>query len=93
VRRQGHPNRLVELKAGNSPIYEPGLDDLLVLFTDDLAGAVKGADIVLLAVGTPIRRGDGHATMTCQGPLLARLVGALFELLIPANQVDVVVGD
>jgi UDPglucose 6-dehydrogenase len=66
------PNRLAELKAGNSPIYEPGLDDLLarnmkakrLLFTDDLAGAVKGADIVLLAVGTPMRRGDGHADLS-----------------------------
>ena len=66
------PNRLAELKAGNSPIYEPGLDDLLarnmkakrLLFTDDLAGPVKGADIVLLAVGTPMRRGDGHADLS-----------------------------
>jgi UDPglucose 6-dehydrogenase len=66
------PNRLAELGAGNSPIYEPGLDDLLarnmkakrLLFTDDLAGAVKGADIVLLAVGTPMRRGDGHADLS-----------------------------
>ena len=66
------PNRLAELKAGNSPIYEPGLDDLLarnmkakrLLFTDDLGGAVKGADIVLLAVGTPMRRGDGHADLS-----------------------------
>ena len=66
------PNRLAELKAGNSPIYEPGLDDLLarnmkakrLLFTDDLAAAVKGADIVLLAVGTPMRRGDGHADLS-----------------------------
>jgi len=66
------PHRLAELKAGNSPIYEPGLDDLLarnmkakrLLFTDDLGGAVKGADIVLLAVGTPMRRGDGHADLS-----------------------------
>ena len=66
------PNRLAELNAGNSPIYEPGLDDLLarnmkakrLLFTEHLAGAVKGADIVLLAVGTPMRRGDGHADLS-----------------------------
>ncbi len=65
-------NRLAELKAGKSPIYEPGLDDLLarnmkakrLIFTDDLARAVKGADIVLLAVGTPMRRGDGHADLS-----------------------------
>jgi UDPglucose 6-dehydrogenase len=35
-----------------------------LLFTDDLAGAVEGADIVLLAVGTPMRRGDGHADLS-----------------------------
>jgi UDPglucose 6-dehydrogenase len=66
------PNRLAELQAGNSPIYEPGLDDLLarnmkakrLLFTEDLAGAVKCADIVLLAVGTPMRRGDGHSDLS-----------------------------
>ncbi len=64
--------RLAELKAGKSPIYEPGLDDLIarnmkakrLVFTDDLAHAVKGADIVLLAVGTPMRRGDGHADLS-----------------------------
>ncbi len=64
--------RLAELKAGKSPIYEPGLDDLIarnmkakrLVFTDDLAHAVKGADIVLLAVGTPSRRGDGHADLS-----------------------------
>ncbi len=65
-------SRLAELKAGKSPIYEPGLDDLVVrnmkakrlLFSDDLASAVKSAEIVLLAVGTPMRRGDGHADLS-----------------------------
>jgi UDPglucose 6-dehydrogenase len=64
--------RLAELKSGKSPIYEPGLDDLIarnmkakrLLFTDDLASAVKSADIVFLAVGTPMRRGDGHADLS-----------------------------
>ena len=64
--------RLAELRAGKSPIYEPGLDDLLarnmqvgrLLFTDVLGPAVEKADIVLLAVGTPMRRGDGHADLS-----------------------------
>jgi len=64
--------RLAELKAGKSPIYEPGLDDLLarnmqagrLLFTDAIGPAVEKADIVLLAVGTPMRRGDGHADLS-----------------------------
>ncbi len=65
-------NRLNEMKQGRSPIYEPGLDDLLVrnmqagrlLFSDDLGSAVSDADIVFLAVGTPMRRGDGHADLS-----------------------------
>ena len=64
--------RLAELKAGKSPIYEPGLDDLVarnmkagrLIFTNELRSAARDADIVLLAVGTPMRRGDGHADLS-----------------------------
>lgn len=64
--------RLADLKQGRSPIYEPGLDDLLernirsgrLIFSDDLASAVANADIVFLAVGTPMRRGDGYADLS-----------------------------
>ncbi|NOD64572.1 MULTISPECIES: UDP-glucose/GDP-mannose dehydrogenase family protein [unclassified Ruegeria] len=60
------------LKAGQVPIYEPGLDVLMaknvaagrLSFTTDLAAAVDGADAVFIAVGTPTRRGDGHADLT-----------------------------
>lgn len=60
------------LQAGKVPIYEPGLDVLMaknvaagrLSFTTDLANAVKGADAVFIAVGTPTRRGDGHADLT-----------------------------
>ena len=65
-------NRLNQLKSGKSPIFEPGLDDLLarnmsagrLQFGDDLGAAVNAADIVFLAVGTPMRRGDGYADLT-----------------------------
>jgi UDPglucose 6-dehydrogenase len=65
-------SRLAELKSGKSPIYEPGLDDLVernirsgrLIFTDALGPAAAGADIVLLAVGTPMRRGDGYADLS-----------------------------
>jgi len=65
-------SRLAEMKSGKSPIYEPGLDDLLqrnmsadrLRFTGELAAAVKTADIIFLAVGTPMRRGDGHADLS-----------------------------
>ena len=60
------------LKAGRMPIFEPGLEDLVannvkagrLSFTTDLKGAVAGADAVFIAVGTPSRRGDGHADLT-----------------------------
>ncbi len=60
------------LAEGRMPIYEPGLDRLVadnaregrLSFTTDLASAVAGADAVFLAVGTPTRRGDGHADLT-----------------------------
>ncbi|MEE3101758.1 MAG: UDP-glucose/GDP-mannose dehydrogenase family protein [Pseudomonadota bacterium] len=60
------------LRAGGVPIYEPGLDEMLarnaasgrLSFTTDLAEAVKGARAVFIAVGTPTRRGDGHADLT-----------------------------
>ena len=66
------PKRLQELDAGRSPIYEPGLDDLMqrnmqagrLQFTADLAGAVQDAAVVFLAVGTPMRRGDGYADLS-----------------------------
>ncbi|MBM3565905.1 MAG: UDP-glucose/GDP-mannose dehydrogenase family protein [Alphaproteobacteria bacterium] len=64
--------KIENLKKGVIPIFEPGLDDLVannvktgrLSFTTDLAGAVKGADAVFIAVGTPSRRGDGHADLS-----------------------------
>jgi len=67
-----NPERLKQMEEGRSPIYEPGLDDLMarniaagrLRFSGDLGPAVKSADIVFLAVGTPMRRGDGHADLS-----------------------------
>jgi len=64
--------RIRALERGEMPIYEPGLDDLAarnaragrLSFTTDLGQAVAGADAVFIAVGTPSRRGDGHADLT-----------------------------
>ena len=60
------------LEEGQMPIYEPGLEDLVkknvdsgrLTFTTDLSAAVAEADAVLIAVGTPSRRGDGHADLS-----------------------------
>jgi UDPglucose 6-dehydrogenase len=64
--------RVEQLKRNEMPIYEPGLDALVaknaaagrLSFTTDLAAAVDGADAVFIAVGTPSRRGDGHADLS-----------------------------
>ncbi|ATF20726.1 UDP-glucose dehydrogenase family protein [Phaeobacter gallaeciensis] len=64
--------KIARLQAGEVPIYEPGLEDLMarnvaagrLAFTDDLAAAVAEAEAVFIAVGTPTRRGDGHADLT-----------------------------
>ena len=64
------PAKIAALKRGEVPIFEPGLDDLMarnaerLSFTTDIAGAVGGADVVFIAVGTPSRRGDGEADLT-----------------------------
>ncbi|MBB6250286.1 UDP-glucose dehydrogenase family protein [Nitrospirillum iridis] len=64
--------KIERLNRGEIPIFEPGLDDLVaknakagrLSFTTDLASAVKGVDAVFIAVGTPSRRGDGHADLS-----------------------------
>jgi len=64
--------KIAALEAGKMPIFEPGLDKLVetnvaagrLSFTTDLKAAVAGADAVFIAVGTPSRRGDGHADLT-----------------------------
>ncbi|MEL6112608.1 MAG: UDP-glucose/GDP-mannose dehydrogenase family protein [Pseudomonadota bacterium] len=64
--------KITMLENGQIPIYEPGLEALVaenvkaerLSFTTDLATAVKDADAVFIAVGTPSRRGDGHADLS-----------------------------
>jgi UDPglucose 6-dehydrogenase len=66
------PAKIEKLNRGEVPIYEPGLDALMaknvaagrLSFTTDLAPAVDGAEAVFIAVGTPARRGDGHADLS-----------------------------
>jgi len=65
-------SKINRLKNGEIPIYEPGLDDLVarnvaagrLSFATDLAAPVASADAVFIAVGTPTRRGDGHADLS-----------------------------
>ena len=64
--------KIETLRRGEIPIYEPGLQDLVrsnvkqgrLTFTRDLVGTVAAAEAVFIAVGTPSRRGDGHADLS-----------------------------
>jgi UDPglucose 6-dehydrogenase len=67
-----HAGKIAGLQRGEVPIYEPGLEVVLarnvaegrLSFTTDLGAAVRGAGAVFIAVGTPSRRGDGHADLS-----------------------------
>jgi UDPglucose 6-dehydrogenase len=88
---------------GEMPIYEPGLEDLVarnmdgkrLTFTSDLAEAVPEADVVMIAVGTPSRRGDGHADLTyvytAAREIAAKLKG--FTVIVTKSTVPVGTSD
>ncbi|WP_327754059.1 UDP-glucose/GDP-mannose dehydrogenase family protein [Sphingobium sp. SJ10-10] len=91
------------LQSGGVPIYEPGLADLIarnvkagrLTFTTDLAGSVSQADVVFIAVGTPARRGDGHADLSyvydASREIAANLKG--FTVIVTKSTVPVGTGD
>ena len=92
--------KIDRLKRGEIPIYEPGLDELVannvqqnrLSFTTDLAPAVKGADAVFIAVGTPSRRGDGHADLSFVYAAAQTIAGALDGFTVVVNKSTVPVG-
>ncbi len=79
--------KIERLQRGEIPIFEPGLDQLVasnaaagrLSFTTDLDAAVKGAEAVFIAVGTPSRRGDGHADLSYVFAAATEIAGALAE--------------
>jgi UDPglucose 6-dehydrogenase len=95
--------KIAALARGEVPIYEPGLNDLVAAntragrlkFTNDLPGAVKAADAVFIAVGTPSRRGDGHADLSFVYDAAREIAGALggFTVVITKSTVPVGTGD
>ena len=84
--------KIAALKRGDLPIYEPGLADLVtnnaaqgrLRFTTDLEPAVREADTVFIAVGTPSRRGDGHADLSYVYAAAREIAGSLsgFTLVV-----------
>jgi UDPglucose 6-dehydrogenase len=93
-------SKIARLKRGEIPIYEPGLDELVannvkqnrLSFTTDLGPAVKGADAVFIAVGTPSRRGDGHADLSYVYAAAKTIAGALEGFTVVVNKSTVPVG-
>ena len=94
--------RIAALKAGKMPIYEPGLAELVMnnvrqnrlSFADDLT-AVGGAEAVFIAVGTPSRRGDGHADLSYVYQAAREIAQAIegFTVVVTKSTVPVGTGD
>src|SRR5581483_4254090 len=95
--------KIAALERGDIPIYEPGLGEMVagnrrarrLQFTTELAGAVKAADAVFIAVGTPSRRGDGHADLSFVYEAAREIAAALdgFTVVITKSTVPVGTGD
>ncbi len=92
--------RLGALREGRMPIYEPGLEKLVadnvaagrLRFTDDLPDAVSGVEAVFIAVGTPTRRGDGHADVSYVNAAAAGVAAALTDYAVIVTKSTVPVG-
>src|SRR6187397_1519485 len=96
-------SKIAALKRGETPIYEPGLSDLIGInakqgrlsFTTDLKAAVANADAVFISVGTPSRRGDGHADLSYVYAAAKEIAAALdgFTVVVTKSTVPVGTGD
>jgi UDPglucose 6-dehydrogenase len=92
--------KITSLEAGKMPIFEPGLEGLVesnrsagrLAFSTDLAASVRGAEVAFLAVGTPSRRGDGHADLTYVYQAAREVAEAADGPLIVATKSTVPVG-
>ena len=95
--------KIEALKKGIIPIFEPGLDALVetnvkagrLSFTTDLTEAVEEADVVFIAVGTPSRRGDGHADLGYVYAASREIAAAIkgFTVIVTKSTVPVGTGD
>jgi UDPglucose 6-dehydrogenase len=95
--------KVAALKRGEIPIFEPGLDDLVaanvrgqrLFFSQDIGEAVRGAEVVFIAVCTPSRRGDGHADLSFVYSAAREIAAALdgFTVVVTKSTVPVGAGD
>lgn len=96
-------SKIERLRSGGIPIYEPGLDLLVannvkagrLFFDTEAAEAVKKADAVFIAVGTPSRRGDGHADLSYVYAAAEEIAGLIdgFTVIVTKSTVPVGTGD
>jgi UDPglucose 6-dehydrogenase len=96
-------SKIAALHRGEIPIYEPGLDSLVetnvkakrLSFTTDLSCPVADSDAVFIAVGTPSRRGDGHADLSYVYAAAKEIAAALtgFTVVVTKSTVPVGTGD
>ncbi|BBK37499.1 UDP-glucose 6-dehydrogenase [Allostella sp. ATCC 35155] len=92
--------KIARVQAGEMPIFEPGLDELVannvrsgrLSFTTDLKAAVAGADAVFICVGTPSRRGDGHADLSFVYAAAEEIAGAIAGYTVVVTKSTVPVG-
>lgn len=92
--------KVASLRAGGIPIFEPGLDEVVAAnvkagrlsFETDIAAAVKGASAVFIAVGTPSRRGDGHADLTYVFAAAEEIAASLTNYAVVVTKSTVPVG-
>jgi len=92
--------KIERLRRGEIPIYEPGLEDLVakgiksgrLAFTTDLAETVGNADAIFIAVGTPSRRGDGHADLRYVEAACVAIANALVGYTVIVTKSTVPVG-
>ena len=95
-----NPELIERLRGGVMPIYEPGLDDLVarnvaakrLSFSTSVAEAVPGADAVFIGVGTPSRRGDGHADLSYVHAAAREIAAAVTSPTVVVNKSTVPVG-
>ena len=96
-------SKIEKLEAGIMPIFEPGLDSLVeknvkeerLFFTTEAKDAIRDADAVFIAVGTPSRRGDGHADLSyvyAAAEEIAELMDG-FTVIVTKSTVPVGTGD
>ncbi len=92
--------KIAALNKGELPIFEPGLADLVasnmrqerLSFGSDIGAAVSAADVVFIAVGTPSRRGDGHADMSYVHAAAREIAASLSKFTVVVTKSTVPVG-